>query len=159
MWLARFSLALLLAPCAFGQTCDKTLWKHTYKPERLTVKAACVSVTGTIMDATHGKRKDGVRREADGDTHGWLKLDAGQDKYLNAGNKSDEGGNLVFEIVCKFAVSQADAKSACKGYKSTVNIPPVGTHVRITGSWVQDDNHAHWLEIQPVSEIAEIVGH
>lgn len=35
-------------------------------------------------------------------------------------------------------------------------IPPVGTHVKLTGSWVMDDNHAHWNEIHPVMKIEEL---
>lgn len=128
-------------------------WQHTYKPDRLTVQEKCASVTGTIVDATAGKRRDGVRHEADGDTHGWLKLDPGEEKYLNAGNQSHEGGNLVFEVVCAFGVKQEDAIESCKDYENPVKIPPVGSHVRITGTWVQDDNHAKWFEIHPVFEI------
>lgn len=146
--LCAMLLELLLVLGLFGQD-----WSHVYKPERLIVKAKKVTVTGTIVDATHGKRKDGVRHEADGDCHGWLKLDKGQEKYLNAGNMSDEDGNLVYEVVCLFPVTQADAKAACKGYKSPIKLAPVGSHVKITGSWVQDTNHAKWLEIHPVSAI------
>jgi hypothetical protein len=138
------------------QVCDDSLWRHTYNPERLQVHSMCVTVTGTIVDATHGKRKDGVRKEADGDCHGWLELDPGQEKYLNAGNASDEEGNLVFEIVCMFPVTQKDAVSACKNYKNKVVLPPVGSHVRMSGSWVQDDNHARWQEIHPVTSIEVI---
>jgi hypothetical protein len=85
---------------------------------RLIVQEKCVTVTGTIVDATANQktlRKDGVRREPDGDTHGWLKLDPGQEKFLNSGNKTHEDGNLVFEIVCIFPVTQADAKAARQG--------------------------------------------
>lgn len=124
-----------------------------YNPQRLTVHKACLTVTGVIVDATHGKRKSGVRKEADGDCHGWLKLDPGQEKLLNAGNKSDEDGNLVFEIVYLYPVTQADAKAACKGYINKVKLPAIGTHVTMTGSWVQDSNHAHWNELHPVSSI------
>jgi hypothetical protein len=126
---------------------------HVYKPERLTIHACQAVVTGVIVDATRGKRKSGVRREADGDCHGWLKLDAGQDNYLNAGNLSNEGGNLVFEVVCMFPVTQADAIEACKGFQNPVKLPAVGSHVRISGPWVMDDNHAHWNEIHPVVSI------
>lgn len=149
---AAVLLGLAVLP-AVGQKCDQTLWRHVYNPSRLKVHKACVSVTGTIMDATHGKRKDGVRHEADGDCHGWLKLDEGQENFLNAGNMSDEGGNLVYEVVCLYRVTQKDAVSACKGYKSPVKLAPVGSHVRITGPWVQDTNHAKWNEIHPVSSI------
>ena len=133
--------------------CDGSLWNHVYNPERLIVKQQCMAVTGTIVDATDGKRRDGVRHEADGDTHGWLDVDPEFKNLLNAGNLSDEGGNLVFEIVCKYHVTQADAVAACSGYHATVQIPPVGTHVRITGTYVQDTNHSQWMEIHPVTSI------
>lgn len=95
-----------------------------------------------------------MRHEADGDTHGWLQVDSQFSNLLNAGNKCNEGGNLVFEIVCKFPVTQADAVASCPStYKSPVDIPPVGSHVRIVGSYVQDTNHAKWMEIHPVTSI------
>ncbi|MHB8617642.1 MAG: hypothetical protein ACYC93_16430 [Candidatus Acidiferrales bacterium] len=60
----------------------------------------------------------------------------------------------MFEIVCKFRVTQADAKSACPAsYHSPVQLAPVGSHVRIVGSYVQDSNHARWMEIHPVTSI------
>lgn len=133
--------------------CDKTLWKHVYTRARLAVHAPCVAVTGVIVDATAGERKDGVRHEADGDSHGWLKVDPQFASLLDEGNKSSEGGNLVFEIVCKFPVSQKDAKKACRHYTSPIEIPPIGSRVRITGSLVRDDNHEKWMEIHPVSSI------
>jgi hypothetical protein len=88
------------------------------------------------VDASGGKRSDGVRHEKDGDTHGWLNVDSEFQNLLNAGNISDEGGNLVYEIVCRFPVTQPDAKSACQGYKDQVQLPAVGSHVRIVGTYV-----------------------
>lgn len=142
-----------LQPPPSGQ-CDNTLWSHVYHSNRLIVNQTCTSVTGTIVDATNGKEHDGVRHEADGDTHGWLKVDAQFQNLLNAGNNSAEGGNLVFEIVCKYPVTQADAKAACSNYQNKVTIPPVGSHVRIVGVYVQDTFHAQWMEIHPVTSIA-----
>ena len=110
-------------------------------------------MTGTIVDATGGKEPDGVRHEKDGDTHGWLKPDPEFQNLVNAGNISDEGGNLVFEIVCRFPVSQVDAKAACQGYTDRVTLLPVGSHVRILGTYVQDTFHAQWMEIHPVTSI------
>ena len=133
--------------------CDQSLLDHVYNPERLIVKEDCVSVTGTIVDATDGKRRDGIRHEADGDTHGWLKLDPGFEDLLNDGNLQAEGGNLVFEIVCKFRVTQQDAKPACQGYHSPLKIPAIGSHVRIVGRYVQDTFHDRWNEIHPVTSI------
>jgi len=134
--------------------CDASLWNHVYHPTRLMVKTACVTVTGTIVDATSGARSDGVRHEADGDTHGWLRLDPQFQSMLNAGNKSAEGGNLVFEIICRFPVTQKDAQSACSGYTDRVQLPPVGSHVSVTGPYVQDTFHAQWNEIHPVTAIS-----
>lgn len=133
--------------------CGDHLWQHVYHPQRLLVKQECVTVRGTIVDATNGKQHDGARHEADGDTHSWLQLDPGYRDMLDAGNTSDEGGNLVFEIVCHYTVTQADAKPACNGFADHTVIPPVGTHVEITGSYVQDTNHARWNEIHPLSKI------
>jgi hypothetical protein len=120
------------------------------------VKQQCIAVTGTFVDATAGKRPDGVRHEKDGDTHGWLKLDPEFQNLVNAGNVSDEGGNLVFEIVCKFPVTQPDAKAACRGFTDHVTLPRVGSHVRIVGTYVQDTFHAQWMEIHPVTRITVI---
>lgn len=136
--------------------CDSTLWNHVYHPTRLMVKAACVTVTGTIVDATSGRQSDGVRHEADGDTHGWLKVDPQFESMLNAGNTSAEGGNLVFEIICRYPVTQKDAQSACSGYTDHVGLPAVGSHVSLTGTYVQDTFHAQWNEIHPVSSISVV---
>jgi len=136
--------------------CDDSLWDHVYNPSRLIVKQKCITVTGTIVDATKGRRHDGVRKEADGDSYGWLKLDPSFENLINAGNKSNEAGNLVFEIVRLFPVTQADAIAACKTFNNPITLPPVGSHVRITGSYVQDNNHAKWMEIHPVSKIEVI---
>jgi hypothetical protein len=141
-----------------GTECDDTLWAHVYHPGRLLVKQQCIAVTGTILDATKGKKHDGVRHEGDGDTHGWLKLDTGFEDLLNAGNKSDEDGNLVFEIVCRFPISKKapDAKTVCAGYTDHVVLPAVGSHVRIVGTLVQDTFHAKWMEIHPVTSITVV---
>jgi uncharacterized protein YraI len=133
--------------------CGDGLWRHVYNPQRLLVKQQCVTVRGTIVDATNGRQSDGARHEADGDTHAWLKLDPEFKDMLDAGNSSDEGGNLVFEIVCHYAVKQADAKPACSAYSDHTAIPSAGTHVEITGTYVQDTNHGQWNEIHPVSKI------
>jgi len=136
--------------------CDDTLWAHVYHPHRLIVKQQCLAVTGTIVDATNGREPDGVRHEADGDTHGWLKVDPQFQDLLNPGNISNEGGNLVFEIVCKFPVTQTDAQPACSNFRPTIAIPRVGSHVRIVGTYVRDTNHAQWMEIHPVTSITVI---
>jgi hypothetical protein len=57
-----------------SQAATPTLWDHVYNLERLIVKQKCISVSGTIVDATNGQRSDGVRKEADwATTRVWLK--------------------------------------------------------------------------------------
>jgi Bacterial SH3 domain len=136
--------------------CDSSIAAHVYHPQRLIVKQECIAVTGTIVDATATqttKEPDGTRHEPDGDTHGWLKVDSGFENLLNSGNINDEAGNLVFEIICKFPVTQPDAKAACQGFTDHVSLPPVGSHVRIVGRYVQDTFHGQWNEIHPVTSI------
>jgi hypothetical protein len=136
--------------------CGDSLWEHVYHPTRLLVQHDCVTITGTIVDATLNEathQPDGVRHEADGDTHGWLKVDPTFSNLINPGNTSDEGGNLVFEIVCHYAVTQPDAVQPCTGFTDHLTIPPVGSHVAITGTLVTETNHAKWNEIHPVSSI------
>lgn len=139
--------------------CDPSIPAHVYHPNRLILKRECVSVTGTIVDATANQTKkepDGVRHEKDGDTHGWLKVDPEFENLLNDGNKADESGNLVFEIICRFPITQADAKAACQGYTDHVTLAPVGSHVRIIGRYVQDTFHGQWMEIHPVTSMTVI---
>jgi len=167
-WVSSKALTLSQAPPALAPpappgplpppatNCDPSLQSHVYHPARLIVKQQCTAVTGTFVDATAGKEPDGVRHEKDGDTHGWLKLDSEFQNLVNAGNISAEGGNLVFEIVCKFPVTQPDAKAACQGFTNHVTLPPVGSHVRIVGTYVQDTFHAQWMEIHPVTTITVI---
>src|SRR6266581_5474868 len=93
--------------------------------------------------------------EGDGDTHGWLKVDPPFASLINAGNTSDEGGNLVFEIVCHYQVTQADAKPTCGAFTDHTTIPPVGAHVAITGTLVREKNHKQWNEIHPGSRIEQ----
>lgn len=133
--------------------CGDGRWQHVYNPSRLIVLQDCVTITGRIVDATAGRESDGVRHEADGDTHGWLKVDPQFASLINAGNKSKEDSNLVFEIVCHYKVTQTDAKPACHGYADSTVIPPVGSHVAMTGTLVREKNHQKWNEIHPVSRI------
>jgi len=136
--------------------CGDGRWEHVYHPTRLVVKQDCLTVTGTIVDATANQsahKADGVRHEQDGDTHGWLKVDPEFVSLINDGNTSNEDGNLVFEIVCHYPVTQPDAVSACAGSTDHTTIPPVGSHVAITGTFVTEKNHAKWNEIHPVSSI------
>lgn len=132
--------------------CDESLWQHVYHVKRLVVHQPCISVTGVLVDASHGRNKDGCRHETDADCHTWLKLDKGQESLLNAKNRQNEGGNLVIEPICRYKVTQADAIEVCKDWTQNLVLPPPGTHVRVTGAYVFDAQHGH-MEIHPISSI------
>lgn len=99
-----------------------------------------MTVTGTVAI---------IRSEKDGDLHLLLRLDPGQDMYINAKNISAEQGDLVLEPVCVRPPTQVDAIPACSGYANPLPIPGVGAHVSVTGAWVLDMDHG-WQEIHPV---------
>src|SRR5262245_8098330 len=138
--------------------CNPTLEQHVYHPSRLKVLAACKTVTGVI---------DLIRPpEPDGDDHVNIRLDPGQEGLIHRpgvqpGSLEDytntlfQHGDLVTEAICQHRVIQPDATSACAGFHDNIQIPPVGTHVEVTGVYVLDQPHG-WTELHPISIIQRI---
>jgi hypothetical protein len=142
-----FVLLFLNCGVLHAQTpnCSSTIWKHVYHPDRFTIWKNCTTVTGVIMD---------LKKEADGDYHIQLKLDPRQPRFLNQRNMDIQKGCLVLEIVCYNKVTQADAIQPCKNCSQNITIPKKGDHVKVTGSFVKDNEGNHgWNEIHPVSVI------
>jgi hypothetical protein len=127
--------------------CDESLWNHVYNPQRLQVVEPCKTVLGII-------ESKGV--EADGDFHIRLKLDSQFANLINQANVNGQLGDLVVEPICMNPVKQQDAVSACQNFHQALNIPPVGSHVQVTGSYVLDKEHGSWAEIHPVTSISLI---
>lgn len=121
---------------------------HVYGPDRLQVLNPCVTVTGVIAF---------IRHEVDGDYHIGLKLDPQFASLVNACNatcdKGAEHGDLVVEPVCMTTPTQADAVGSCVGYRNPLHIPPVGSHVSMTGAYVLDLDHGGWAELHPLQEV------
>jgi hypothetical protein len=127
--------------------CDKSLWKHVYNPSRLQIVDSCITITGTI---------DSIRAEKDGDLHIRLSVDSQHSHLINQANRDNQFGDLVLEPICVREVTQASAISACQNFRQAIDIPPVGTHVTVTGSYVLDHEHNDWAEIHPITSMEEI---
>ena len=127
--------------------CDQSLWNHVYNPQRLQVVDSCKSVLGVI---------ESKRVEKDGDYHIRAKLDPPFSNLINSANMKNQFGDLVVEPICVNRVTQADAISACQNFHQNISIPPIGSHVNITGSYVLDKEHGNWAEIHPVTSITKI---
>jgi hypothetical protein len=126
--------------------CDSSKWVHVYDPDRLHVLDRCKVVTGVIAERN---------ADPDGDEHMLLKLDKGQNDLLLKKNYSKKEGDLVVEVVCVNNITRKRAKGACDGYTNNVQLPSVGDHVRVTGSYV-NDTHNGWAEIHPATKIEKI---
>lgn len=127
--------------------CDQSLWNYVYNPQRLQIVDPCKTVSGI----TESKRV-----EADGDYHIRLKLDPQFANLVNAANVKSQFGDLVLEPICMNIITQLDVISSCQNFHQNIYIPPVGTHVQVTGSYVLDKEHGKWAEIHPVTSIIKI---
>jgi hypothetical protein len=96
-----------------------------YHPDRLKVKSRCRVAVGTIEQVKF--------EEYDGDVHIELRLDAGQEHLLQAGNER-VGRTLIVEII--------------PWDRARVRVPEVGQRVEVVGPWVDDTAHG-WNEIHP----------
>ena len=148
--LAVFGVLLLAAissgarpPRSAAAACDASLWNHVYNPKRLQIVNQCITVTGIVRESTP---------DEDGDQHFLLKLDRGQDQLLKKRNVTKKNGALVVEIVCANRTKLKKAKAACAGYTNRIPLPAVGSHVKVTGSYVID-THNGWAEIHPASQV------
>ena len=126
--------------------CDPNIWKYVYDPTRLEVVDKCMIVTGVIEESS---------ADDDGDQHMLLKLDAGQENLLKKKNIKKKNGDLVIEAVCMNNITNPKVGGACKGYVNHVQLPKMGNHVKVTGSYVID-SHNGWAEIHPISKIEVI---
>jgi len=134
------------AHAAVTPTCDKSLWQHVFLPTRLHIVNSCISATGVIKS---------IHVENDGDFH--IKLLADNSSLINQANIKFENGDLVLEAICQNTVSRSEVGSACNNFNQpTLSIPPVGSHVRVTGSYVLDTRNNNWAEIHPITSIAAI---
>jgi hypothetical protein len=130
--------------------CDQSIWNHVYQPARLRVVDPCITITGTITK---------IGLNPDGDVHVLLAPDPQFLQYVNNVNVKQLNGNLMVEAVCFHHIKRSliDANAACQNYQSNIVIPPLHSHVQVTGSYVIDTETGGWAEIHPVSSISRIL--
>ena len=108
-----------------GRTsCPNNPLLGVYDPTRLEVRQQCVWFTGTVTDV--GNRNDG-------DHHLDVAPAAGFDQYLNKGNRKDQNGAMVVELMPG----------------QDFPVPQPGDQISVFGTWVHDQ-HNDWNEIHPV---------
>jgi len=141
----HYSIASCTVPVT--QQCDPTLWDHVWSPSRLKIVDDCITVTGVVTSV------DQITE--DGDVHIWLKVNPEFAYLINENNTKYDGGNLVVEVICNQLPEDPVAKAACEGYENHIEIPALGMHVSITGSYVIDVAFQGHAEIHPVTSIQE----
>ena len=119
---------------------------YIYNPDRLSVRAACVRVTGVVL---------AIRTEADGDLHVRVQLDPPFAGMLTPGNQQQCGqgvcGLLVVEPICVHSVTQTDAIAVCAADPDPLrSLPSVGSHIWLEGRSVLDRDHYDWAELHPL---------
>lgn len=128
---------------AYSQVLQDSVWKHVYHPDRFLVKKQTLTITGIVTK---------IISEADGDLHIRVKLDSNANTLLNDGNYKYQDSCLVIEIIYAHQPKQTDAVEKSKGYINTIYIPKKGQHIRVTGTYVFDKEHA-WNELHPVFRV------
>ena len=140
-FLARWRYAGKAPVSLPAASCDASLWKHVYRPERLRVLEACTAVEGRVVS---------VARDEDGDLH--IGLDPDEASVLNLVNAMHAGRRLIVESVCDHTPKREEAVAACTGFRSEITAPSVGGRIRVTGAYVRDRENG-WNEIHPVTRI------
>lgn len=136
-----------------------------YIPGRLTVKAACTTVSGTV---------DCLKQEPDGDIHLRLLPDPKYRRLLTPANSAqvcagNSAPHLVVEIIPQDGHLPFPENSASRGHFVTPTAPRPGDHISVTGPYVWDSNALHdllypgknvknWAEIHPAWAI-RVNGH
>lgn len=128
--------------------CDQSLWNHVWSPERLRVVSPCITAVGTI---------ESLEKQTDGDFHIGLKPDPQYEFLLNSASMKGMGGNVNVEPICmQEKIKESEAKNTCGDFFQNISIPAIGSHVRVTGAFVIDEEAGGWTEIHPVTSFVLI---
>lgn len=127
--------------------CDQSLWDHVYSPSRLFIIQPCVGIEGVI---------ERIDQMGDGDNHIYFRPDKGYPNLVNIFNRVFADSTIIGEVVClKTDKIEKEAKKSCAGYVNKIEVPQLGSHVKMFGFYVLDKG-VGWMEIHPVSGIVKL---
>jgi hypothetical protein len=73
---------------------------------------------------------------------------------------SKDNSNVAIDYLrasCDHPPTQSDAVSACHGFSQKFAALSEGAHVKVTGSYVQDNDPNHgWREIHPITAVETV---
>jgi hypothetical protein len=132
--------------------CNPSLWNFIPLPgpPRFIMLNPCVTVSGNVSV---------VRFPADGDAVMALTLDKPYSNMVTVGNFNDKmKGGIWVELICQKPMNLTTVEpfkiGSCKGYNGPVfNLPKVGDHLTVTGTYIIDVREGGHAEIHPTSRV------
>jgi hypothetical protein len=131
--------------------CNSSLWNFIANPPgRFKILNQCVTVTGTVIS---------INPQPDGDTDFPLALDP---VYKNIVTKANFNpvmkGGIWSEMICQHPETSYEVepfkRGECNGFNGPFfNVPQVGQHILVTGTYLLDLREQGHAEIHPVSSI------
>jgi hypothetical protein len=100
-----------------------------------------------------------VRFPADGDAVMALTLDKPYSNMVTVGNFNDKmKGGIWVELICQKPMNLTTVEpfkiGSCKGYNGPVfNLPKLGDHLTVTGTYIIDVREGGHAEIHPTSRV------
>jgi hypothetical protein len=127
--------------------CDITAWNHVYNLSKLQIIYTCKNISGVI---------ESINSQINGNFYIRLKVDQEFSNLIPSANINGQFGDLIVEPVCEKAIMQANTMPTCQDFNQNVTtIPPVGTHVKVTGAYVLDNEQGGLAKIHPVTSIVQ----
>jgi hypothetical protein len=131
--------------------CNSSLWNFIANPPgRFNIINQCVTVTGTVLS---------INPQPDGDTDFPLALGPPyKNMVTNANFNSVMKGGIWSEMICQRPETSPEVqpfkRGECNGFNGPLfNVPQVGQHIRVTGTYLLDLREQGRAEIHPVSSI------
>jgi hypothetical protein len=131
--------------------CNSSLWNFIANPPgRFKILNQCVTITGIVLS---------INPQPDGDIDFPLALDP---QFKNMVTKANFNpimhGGIWCEMICRHPETSSEVepfkRGECNGFNGAhFNLPQIGQHIRVTGTYLLDLREQGHAEIHPVSSI------